>query len=95
MDTTMIKVEFVTVYCNKIIKSNVSVKIPREAALIIQRAWHGEMPQHQAIVAHHLAANQVANCELILDSKLVGGISGMIAEDTEESIFLEINNVDE
>lgn len=91
----MINIEFVTIDDGKFIKSNVSIQIPKKAASIIQKAWHGKMPQHQAIVAHHLAANQVANCELIVEDKCVGGISRMIAEDTEFRIFLEIDNVDE
>lgn len=79
-----INVELATIYCGKLVKNKVSMEIPLEAAEIIYNAWHSDkMPQHEAIVAHNLMDNQVANCELVVSGQVMAGMLNMASVDTD------------
>ena len=82
-----INIELVTIDCGKLVKNKVSIEIPLEAAQIICNAWHSDkMPQHEAIVAHNLMDNQVANCELVV-AEQVDGMLSMPSVDTDRRLL--------
>lgn len=83
-----INIELVTIDCGKLVKNKVSIEIPLEAAEIIYNAWHTDkMPQHEAILAHNLMDNQVANCELVVAGQVMGGMLSMASVDTDRRLL--------
>lgn len=75
MDKASINVEIVTIYCGQLVKNKVVLEVPQEAAEIISKAWNTDvLPQRKAITAHNLMDNQVANFNLVIGNKVVGGM---------------------
>lgn len=83
-----INIELATIDCGQLVKNKISIEIPLDAAEIIYNAWHSEkMPQHEAIVAHNLTDNQVANCELVIAGQVMGGMLNMVSVDTDDRLL--------
>ena len=96
METASIDIEIGTVYKGKMTKNKVTLQIPREAAIIISRAWQSkELPQREAIVAHNLLCNQFAHCDLVIDNVISGGMLNMVQEDTDLHKYFRIEVYDE
>nr|DAQ40751.1 MAG TPA: hypothetical protein [Caudoviricetes sp.] len=84
METASIVIEIATVCNGNITKNKVTLQIPREAAIMISKAWQSEeLPQRNAIVAHNLLCNQIAHCDLVIDNGVAGGMLNMVKEDTD------------
>lgn len=75
MEENLISVTIVTnLGYGKTKSQTVKLCIPKEAADIIQKAWHSYMPQHESINAEHFASNQYASIKLLEDGEVVGGM---------------------
>lgn len=91
-----INVELVTIDCGKLVKNKVILEIPADAAKIIYEAWQSDkMPQHEAIIAHNLMDNQVANCELVVADAVVAGMQNMATVDTDKRLLAIVDPDDE
>lgn len=84
MKTATIKVEIGTVDNGKLVRNTITLEIPKEAALLISKAWNtNESPQHNTIVAHGLMANQIASCDLVIGNEMSAGILNMPRENSD------------
>lgn len=93
MKTASIVIEVVTICNGKTVRNTVVSQIPREAAVIISKAWQTEkLPQRNAIVAHGLLCNQVAHCDLVIDNGIAGGMGNMTKENCDNKRFFKIED---
>ena len=91
METASIIVEIGTVCNGNIVNNEVTLQIPREAAVIISEAWNSdELPQREAIVAHNFLGNQFAHCDLVIDNGIGGGMLNMVKEDTDDEKYFSV-----
>lgn len=75
MEENLISVTIVTnLGYGKTKSQTVKLSIPKEAAEIINKAWHSHMPQAESINAEQFPTNQYADVKLIEDGEVVGGI---------------------
>lgn len=75
MEENLISVTIVTnLGYGKTKSQTVKLSIPKEAAEIINKAWHSYMPQHESINAESFPSNQHADIKLIQDGEVVGGM---------------------
>lgn len=75
MEENLISVTVVTnLGYGKTKSQTVKLSIPKEAAEIINKAWHSYMPQHESINAEQFPCNQHADIKLIEDGEVVGGM---------------------
>ena len=74
--------------------NRVEIQIPDEAAELIRKFWN-EKGIHNCATAKYLASNQCAIADLFQDEKLLGGISGMCTEETDETETFEHSFVDD
>lgn len=96
MKTASIVIEVVTICNGKTVRNTVVSQIPREAAVIISKAWQTEkLPQRNAIVAHGLLGNQVAHCDLVIDNGIAGGMVNMAKENCDNKRFFKIEDDEE
>lgn len=96
METASIEIEVGTICNGKMVRNKVVLQIPREAAVIISKAWQTEeLPQRNAIVAHSLLGNQIAHCDLVIDNGIAGGMVNMIKENCDNKRFFRIEDEEE
>lgn len=96
MKTASIRIEIGTINNGKLVRNEVTLEIPEEAAEIINNAWHTEeLPQRYAIVAHNLLGNQIAHCDLIIGNKVAAGMCNMARENSDEERYFKIEEIDE
>lgn len=91
MKTALIRIEIGTVNNGKLVRNEVTLEIPQEAADIINKAWHTEeLPQRNAIIAHNLLGNQIAHCDLIIRNEIAAGMYNMAKEDSDDERYFSI-----
>ena len=95
MKTASIVIEVGTICDGKTVRNTVVLQIPREAAVIISKAWQTELPQRNAIIAHNLLGNQVAHCDLVIDNGIAGGMANMSKESCDNKRFFKIEDDEE
>lgn len=96
MKTALIRVEIGTVNNGKLVRNEVTLEIPQEAADIINKAWHtGELPQRDAIIAHNLLGNQIAHCDLIIRNEIAAGMCNMAKENSDDERYFSIAEYEE
>lgn len=91
MKTALIRVEIGTVNNGKLVRNEVTLEIPQEAADIINSAWHTEeLPQRNAIIAHNLLGNQIAHCDLIIRNEIAAGMCNIAKENPDNERYFSI-----
>lgn len=91
METASIVIEVKTVCSGNMVNSNIVLQIPKEAAQVINDAWHSkELPQRDAIVAHNLLGNQLAHCVLEIGDRMVGGVVNMRKVNSDDDRYFQI-----
>lgn len=96
MDTASIVIEIATIFNGNMTKNKITLQIPREAAMIISKAWQSEeLSQRNAIVAHNLLGNQIAHCDLLIDNGIAGGMVNMVKENSDDDKYFQLKEYEE
>lgn len=96
METAQIIVKIGTINHGRLINNVITLDIPKEAANLINTAWHTEdLPQRYAINAHNLLGNQIGFCDLVINGKVTAGMQHMIGENSDNEHFFEYRNYED
>lgn len=96
METASIIIEVGTVCSGNMVKNKIVLKIPKEAAQVINDAWHSnELPRREAIVAHNLLGNQLAHCDLVIGDRIAGGVVNMRKVNSDDDKYFQIEKYED
>lgn len=96
METASIIIEVGTVCSGNMVKNKIVLKIPKEAAQVINDAWHSnKLPRRAAIVAHNLLGNQLAHCDLVIGDRIAGGVVNMRKVNSDDDKYFQIEKYED